>query len=303
MSLKQIIKRYVPYTVYAFVRNLVYPEKINVLEDKLNTLFFISYQNIALSVINQKQEFRNVEFKVYSKHGADGIIAHIFSKVGVKNHTFVEVGVEDGRECNTANLSLNFGWRGLLIDTNENWIQSAKKFYGEKLGEDAGTVKAVASYATAENINQTLEDNGFNSEIDLLSIDIDSNDYYLWQAITVINPRVVVIEYNSAFGLRSMTIKYDPNFYFKNLYQEYPLYSGTSLTALAKLGKKKGYILVACDVHGHDAYFVRSDIATGKFIELTPEQAFYPNPLNIRLFGNTDAQFETIKSLDFEEIK
>ena len=191
----------------------------------------------------------------------------------------------------------------MLIDASKDWIESAQRYFGEELGENTDNVKIVNSFVTAENINKTLTDNYVRGEIDLLSIDIDGNDYWVWDSIDIINPRVVVIEYNAAFGDRSLTIKYNPHSSYNNVVKEYPLYFGASLKALTNLAKSKGYILVACDVHGHDTYFVRDDVAEGNFIETTPKEAFYPNPYTLEHTGNLETQFEQIKHLDLEEIE
>ncbi|MDP2642155.1 MAG: hypothetical protein Q8P21_02605 [bacterium] len=298
---RQFIRRFVPRRVLVFIRETFYPEKIYLIEDKVDSLFKTYYRNLIAPDLDQKTTFRNAEFKVYSKHGGDGILAYIFSKVGVTNRTFVEMGVENGRECNTANLALNFGWKGAMIDANEEWIKSAKEFFKEKLGSRSDNIKTVARFITAENVNQLLVDNDCKGEIDVLSIDIDGNDYWVWRAIDVISPRVVVLEYNSAFGQHSLTIKYYPENNCKPE-KEYPLYFGASLVALSKLAKQKGYILVACDCHGHDAFFVRSDVAKGKFVELPSSEAFYPNPHSLRKFGSIEKQFEQMKNFEFEEI-
>ena len=176
MRIKQVIKRYLPRKIFYFLKEILYPEKVDVLENRLNSLFLTHYKNIGAPNISQKIAIRDAEFKIYSKHGGDGILAYIFSKIGATNHTFIEMGVEDGRECNTSNLSFNLGWKGLLIDANEDWIKSARAFYKEKLGSNADNIKMTANFVTAENINQLITDSGFRGEIDLLSIDIDSND-------------------------------------------------------------------------------------------------------------------------------
>ncbi|MDO8589679.1 MAG: hypothetical protein Q7R69_00165 [bacterium] len=289
--MKHYIKKFLPPQLLAFIRDIFYPEKINILEERLGNLFLTYYQGIADPNLSQKIAFKNAEFKVYSKHGGDGILALIFSKIGMTNCIFVEVGVEDGTECNTANLSRNFGWNGLLIDANEEWVKRARDFYQEY------KVKVAACLVTAENINQLLQDNGIGGEIDLLSIDIDGNDYWVWEAINVINPRVVVMEYNTAMGHRSLTIPYNPARRYQN-----DFYYGASLRALSKLAIKKGYNLVACDSHGLDAFFVRRDVAQGKFREVSPEEAFYHNPYTLKRFGSLEEQFSQIKHLDFEEI-
>jgi len=302
MISREFVKRILPGKFLAFARKMIYPEKISIIEDKLDSLFKTYYQNIAASDFDQKTAVKNAEFKVFSKNGGDGILLYIFSKVGVTNRTFVEMGVEDGRECNTANLSLNFGWKGLLIDANKEWIENAKRFYKEKLGKMSGNIKTAARFVTAENINQLLEDNGFGGEIDLLSIDIDGNDYWVWKTIDVIRPRVVVAEYNASFGLRPITVKYDPNFHCQEVFRKNPLYHGASLSALVKLGDAKGYVLVGCDSWGHDAFFARKDIVEGKFIGLSAEEAFYPQPQRLKVIGSAEKQFEKIEHLDFDRV-
>lgn len=285
------MKKILPLNFLNFVRKMVYPEKIGLLENDLGDLFKTYYNKIAAFDLNQKTAIRNAEFKVFSKHGGDGVLLYIFSKVGCTNRTFVEIGVEAGRECNTANLSINFGWQGMIVDANKECTESAKIYYQGK------KVKPIHCFVTAENINQLLLDNGFRGEIDLLSTDIDGNDYWVWKVINVVNPRVIVAEYNAALGLKLITIKYNPNFRYKG-----DSYFGVSLAALAKLLKEKGYILVGCDRYGHDAFFVRKDVAHDKLIELSPKEAFYPNPDNIKAIGSVEKQFELIKHLPFENV-
>ena len=303
MHLKDTIKKLLPTKVFGFVRDLLYPEKIHIIEQRLSSLFHTYYKDVASPFVSQKTAFKNAEFKVYSKHGGDGILLYIFSKIGVANYMAVEMGIENGTECNTANLAINFGWKALLIDANKEWVGQAKNFFALQLGNIASNVEVVECFVTAESINPLFAKTQLKGEIDLLSIDVDSNDYWIWKAITEINPRVVVIEYNATYGSsRSATITYDPNFHFQENSKKYPLYFGASLSALVKLGKEKGYILVACDTHGHDAYFVRSDVAHGKFIELSAAEAFYANPYTLGAIGDIETQYAQIKHLEFTQI-
>jgi hypothetical protein len=301
-KLKKSFRALMPRRILRFFQDIFYPEKIDLLEERLKNLFLTRYEDISSPTMRQKIQMKNSEFKVFSKHGCDGILLHIFSKIGTHNHTFVEMGIQDGTECNAANLAINFGWKGLFLDAEHRWVMSASKYFKEMThgGED---IRVVESFVTAENINSTLKENSITGEIDLLSIDIDSNDYWVWKAIKEVNPRVVVVEYNAAYGpSRAMTMKYDSKFHYKNSYKKYPLYFGASLKALTKLGREKGYILVCTDSNGHDAYFVRKDVARGKFIDCSPESSFYPNPYNISHIGDTETQFNTIKHLNFEEV-
>jgi hypothetical protein len=166
-----------------------------------------------LSNLPCRRGLTQYECRVFSQAGEDGILLHIFSCIGVKNRTFVEFGAQDGLECNTANLSINFGWSGLLMDGSEENVKLGRNFYKAQLGSRADTVKFIQAWITVENIQTLIAEHGMGEAIDLLSIDIDGNDYWVWKAIDIINPRVVVIEYNAAYGsTRSLTIPYNPLF-------------------------------------------------------------------------------------------
>lgn len=246
-------------------------------------------------------DINRFELKIYSQNSEDGILLYIFSQIDASNHCFVELGIGDGKECNTANLSLNFGWHGLLLDCDEGNVACAKRYYESKLGDKATNVSIVMHWITTENINKILSDNGLRGEIDLLSIDIDGNDYWVWKAINVVAPRVVVIEYNASMGCeRSLTVKYDENF---ERHKKHPsgFYCGASLAALTKLANTKGYVLVGCDSLGTNAFFVREDIAHQKLSEVSVQNAYFPHSRRSKKLS-TEGQFELIKHLDFVEI-
>jgi hypothetical protein len=248
-----------------------------------------------------KNELNAREFKLYSQYGEDGILLYIFSKIGTINRRFVEFGIQDGRECNSANLSLNFGWEGLVMEADENFFNTAKKYYQKMLGQQADRVKFDRCLVTAENINEKLVNNGIKGEIDLLSIDIDSNDYWVWKAISVISPRVVVVEYNASLGDEAaLTVKYEPVF---DRFEKHPtgFYHGASLAAFTQLAKVKGYRLVGCDSYGVNAFFVREDVAADKLAEVTVKEAYYPSYIRVQRYSQQE-QWEIVKSLNFEEV-
>ena len=166
------------------------------LKDIKESIMFLNAKLLDFGgTTDQKTILRRHEFKVYSQNGEDGILLYIFSTIGVNSRTFVDFGAENGRECNTANLSLNWGWSGLLIEASTKLFAEAKKYYSKY-----SQVTILNAYVTPQNINQLLSENKFSGEIDLLSIDIDSNDYWVWESIHVCNPRVVVVEYNAILG-------------------------------------------------------------------------------------------------------
>lgn len=282
-------------------------KRLDTLEKDMQKLMLWKYNQLVKD-LDKKTIFRNHEFKIYSQEGEDGLFLYIFSKIGTTNHYFVEVGCGNGKTCNTANLSINFGWHGLLIDGKRSRIVRAKHFYKNIPEINPAQIKIVQCFVTMENINKVLLSNGVKGEIDLLSIDIDGNDYWIWKAINAINPRVVVIEYNASFGYeRSLTVKYDPNF---DRFKKHPsgFYFGASLLAFTKLARSRGYILVGCDSSGANAFFVRKDVAHQKLHKVSVREAYFPHyEVNLpyfRKFGwlTTSEQFECIKHLDFDYV-
>lgn len=208
--------------------------------------------------------------KIYSQHGEDGEIAEIFRRIGTVNNYFVEFGSSDGNENNTVNL-LNSGWSGLWIDGDEKAIAAARSHFAPKL--QSGALKAVAGFITAENIESYFAAAKVPPQFDLMSVDIDRNDWYVWRAIVHYRPRVVVIEYNSIFPPAvDWVVPYDPKAWWDGT-----SHFGASLKAMERLGREKGYSLVGCDLSGVNAYFVQSDLVPGRFAApFTAENHYEP---------------------------
>jgi hypothetical protein len=132
----------------------------------------------------------------------------------------------------------------------------------------------VQETVTVANINAILEQGGMTGEIDMLSIDIDNKDYWVWKAIDVIRPRLVVIEYNASLRPPlSLVVPYEPT--------PTPVggnYFGASLEALVRLARTKGYRVVGCCFAGVNAFFVRDDLCGDLFLEpATAEEHFEPD--------------------------
>ncbi len=201
------------------------------------------------------ENLQDTEFKVFSQFGDDGIIQYLINQIEITRQTFVEFGVENYTESNTRFLLVNNNWKGLVIDGNKANIDDIRKdnLYWKY------DLTAVQAFVDKDNINKILLENNFSGEIGILSIDIDGNDYWIWESIHVVDPIIVIIEYNSVFGDRyAITIPYDPNFnrakaHFSNLFW------GCSLKALGLLAEKKGYAFVGSNSQGNNAYFVRKD--------------------------------------------
>jgi hypothetical protein len=210
-------------------------------------------------------------FKVYSQCEEDGIIQEIFKRIGVTNRTFVEFGVQIGIECNTAKLLIE-GWNGLWLEGRKSFVKKIQTSHQSFIEKRHLTVHQA--FVSAENINSLIEKGGLSGEIDLLSIDIDNNDYWVWKAISVINPRLVVIEYNATLAPPlSLVVPYDPG-----REATWTNYFGASLEALVRLGRSKGYRLVGCNFSGSNAFFVRNDLAGDLFLDPPTAEEHYEPP-------------------------
>jgi hypothetical protein len=215
------------------------------------------------------EDIHAAEFKVFSQFGDDGILQYLIHETRPEHATFIEFGVEDYQEANTRFLLMNDNWRGLIMDGSHEAMEAVRR----DVLHWRFDLTAVGAFITRENINQLLNENGFRGEIGLLSIDVDGNDYWIWEQIDVVQPVIVTIEYNSVFGSQhAVTIPYDPAF-FRTTAHYSNLYWGASLRALCLLAEKKGYAFVGSNSNGNNAHFVRKD-RLGRIRALSPEQGY-----------------------------
>jgi hypothetical protein len=252
-------------------------KKINQLLSSLNSLTErIENLQMAVGRVEMRQlalfnssNLQDYEFKVTSQNGEDGIIQFLISKVPIENKVFIEFGVHDYLESNTRFLLKNDNWSGLVIDGSPQNIFSIK---GDPLYWRYN-LKAECAFINKDNINSLITKNGLQGDIGILSIDIDGNDYWVWDAINCINPRIVICEYNALFGDKAkVTIPYAEDFVYEKAHFS-TLYWGASLSAFNYLAEKRGYSLVGANTNGNNIFFVRNDLL-GSLAKLSPEQAF-----------------------------
>lgn len=212
----------------------------------------------------------DVEFKVFSQFGDDGIIQWLVNNLEFPNRTFIEFGVENYRESNTRFLMMNDNWSGLVMDGSEsNVVQIINAEYYWK-----HTLNAKAVFIDADNINNLLASSEFDREVGILHIDLDGNDYWIWKEINVVSPIVVILEYNSVFGIeRAITIPYDRTFSRIRAHHSL-LFWGASLRALHQLSADKGYSFIGCNSAGNNAYFVRKDKLNDRVQEISLENGY-----------------------------
>ena len=216
---------------------------------------FACYQDLA-----NTEPFINVRdlgFRVFSQFDEDGILLYIFSVIGMKCKTFVDIGSSDGINSNCANFAINFGWDGLFIDGSEYSLEKGRKFYNDHPNTWIYPPKFISAMVKRDNINDIIKEAGFEGDIDLLSIDIDGNDYWVWDALEIVQPRVVIIETHVEFGKKSIVVPYDPDYCYPGKHEHY---HGASPSAMIKLAKKKGYRLVATNQYGFNTIYVKKQL-------------------------------------------
>jgi hypothetical protein len=241
----------------------------------MNILTLLMNQGRALSLENKYRaplsHISDAEFKIFSQFGEDGVIQYLIHEVGIKKseEIFIEFGVQNYEEANTKFLLLNNNWKGLIMDSDAENIRhiKAQDYYWRH------DLTAIEAWITRENINSLITEANFSGSIGLLSIDIDGNDYWVWEKISVINPVIVIIEYNSVFGNQiPISVPYKDG--FRREVEHYShLFAGSSIAALAHLGKLKNYSLIGSNLAGNNLFFVRDD-RVGRLKVLSIEEAF-----------------------------
>jgi hypothetical protein len=223
--------------------------------------------------------FSDVGFRCHSQFEEDGILLFIFALVGTTNKKAVEICAGDGTECMSTNLILNHGWWGYLFDGNERKVGRGRVFFGHARDTCLHPPRFTHAWVTAENVNDLITAAGVGGDIDLLALDIDGMDYWVWKAIQCIRPRVVVCEtHNIIDAGDALTVPYDPAFVITT-----PDYHSASLAAMTKLAEEKGYRLVGTHRYGFNAFFVLNDIAKDVLPSVTPAQCLQdPYTLNAR---------------------
>lgn len=247
--------------------------------------------------------FDEVGFSAYSGSNEDGIFLYIFSLIGTTDRQFVDIGAGSIAGSNTANLVINHGWTGLHLDLDTDALNAAQKYYRSLPSARIFPPTSLSTMVTAENVNELLTENNVTGEIDLFSIDIDGVDYWVWKALNVINPRVVVAEYQPAVGgEKAWTVPYNPDFNFSSVAVNRPpteiVYAGASLRALTNLAEEKGYRLVGCNRHRFNAFFVRNDLAA-ELLPAVDASICFDHPRSDYLINK---YFDKIAELEWVEV-
>lgn len=279
--IKHLLKK---YYLFFFIKERFAPQ-VQIQQRQL----LLSYQEKMAQ--GNLPALKNTGFRVFSQFEEDGKLLFLFSLLGMSKPTFIEFGSDDGINGNSANLYFHFGWTGLFLDGNKRAITRGKRFFSKYPHPHFTAPSFELAHITAENINDLIAKHHYSGEIGLLSIDVDGNDYWIWKALDVVQPQVVIIETHVEFGLRDLIVPYDPKYIFPG---KHPLYHGASVVAMNKLAEKKGYRLVGANDRGFNLIFLRNDLLVNEVPKVSLESILQHPSHKLH-----DAQFEEIASYKF----
>jgi hypothetical protein len=207
------------------------------------------------AILDVSPSFSKQKLNVFTAADEDGILLNIFSKINPVTRTFIDIGSNDCINSNCANLAFHHGWYGIFIDGNKTVLNRGKYIYKNYFHNHINRFSFLHAIVTAGNINQIINNLVPGNEVDLLSIDLDGNDYFIWEAISVISPRVVITEVQVEKGNTEFIPEYSHEF---ELYESNTT-KGASPLSMLKLANKKGYELVAANKGCYNLFFVRKD--------------------------------------------
>ena len=240
------------------------------LNQQLQKLLIAQYKSDLRAGTKTFDDVSQAGFRCYSEFEEDGIILYVLALIGMTTKRVVEVCCGDAEQCMAANLILNHGFTGYLFDGDKANVRYAAQFFRSKKDCLLTPPKLCSAWITKDNINDVLRSAGASGEVDLLSLDIDGNDYYVWEAIEEINPRLCVLEtHNIIPGNLSLTVPYDPNFNAWAKSGPEQDFRSASLLAMKRLSERKGYRLIGGHKHGFNAFFLRNDLGADIFPEVT----------------------------------
>ena len=223
--------------------------------------------------------------RIYSQFEEDGLLLYLDAVLEIEDRIFLDIGAADGINSNCANLALNLGYTGAFVDGNEGSIQRGRRYYANHPDTTLWPPIFIHSFITRENINELISGAGLSGPIGVMSIDIDGNDYWVWEAVNVVEPVVVVIETHIEFGLRDIVVPYDANYVNPG---KHPDYFSASPVAMVKLGKRKGYRLVGANRYGFNLFFVKNGYHESRVPEVTLESCLQ-HPRHLARLGRFDA--------------
>ncbi|MDP3927571.1 MAG: hypothetical protein Q8R57_00970 [Bacteroidota bacterium] len=244
----------------SFIKNITGLSKTSAyLREEIEKMKVLMAQSMVQHARNTKVtglQWKQIEFSAFSQWGDDGIIQYLIHHIPGIIPRFIEFGVSNYLEANTRFLLLNDNWRGLIFDGSEANVQ----FIKNDTISWRYDLTSERLFVTKLNINEAITKQGFAGDLGILHIDIDGNDYWIWDCLHAVNPQVVIMEYNSVFGNKgAISVPYKDDFYVTDAHYS-NLFFGASLKAMDFLAQKKGYQFIGTNTAGNNAYFLRNDL-------------------------------------------
>jgi hypothetical protein len=257
----------------------------------IHKLLIATWRAESASMISYK-DLLKCSFRVFSQNDEDGLLLRIFSHIGQTNQYVIEIGSNCSDsdlgipENLSTNLIVNHGWHGSIFEIDKTECDRIRYFFARDFAtkhfhstnnehQNYFSPQIFQQAISPENINQVLRDAYDEPEPDLMVIDIDGGDYAVMSSMSAVRPRVLVVEFEKCFRDRHSVVQFDSVHFSK----KWPQSGAASLPAWEKLLASRGYTLCAIGTCGFNAFFVRSDIATGKFLPLTSGVAFDAHPI------------------------
>lgn len=250
-TIKNIIKKY--------LWKIAFYNKIYGVGKKKNLLFI---QNINNRIVKET-------LNIFTTHNEDGLLLEILSAINVSNRFFIDIGSNDCINSNCANLAFHHNWQGLFIDGDKEVLKRGEYIYKRYFKNNVVKFSFLNELIAEDSIDSFLNDTVGSKDIGLLSIDLDGNDYYIWNAIKTVKPLVVIIEVQIEKGIEEFIPPYQKNF----LEYTGSLSNGASVMSMLQLGNAKGYELVAYNKGFFNLIFVRKDVVTANMKVLNPDEA------------------------------
>lgn len=238
----------------------VFSEKIrNMFSEEYEKKLFLEGQKLSISNSKKKiiNDFSEIEYRVFSQWGEDGIIDWIISRLKKIPKIFLEIGTEDYRESNTRYLLQKRNWDGFLIEGDKTAVKKIKKnriFWKYN-------INIINSFVNSSNINLLLKKNHIPKKIGILSLDIDSTDYWVLKNLNYTSPSIIICEFNPLFGIKKKITVPNKNEFIRNKEHFSNLYYGASVKAYQDLLKKKSYVFIGTNTAGNNAFFIKKNLS------------------------------------------
>ena len=242
-----------------FIKKIIYSEN-----DRNIFHLGSSHFNLVRKNYSNVKNLFEVDYKIFSQNGEDGIIDYLIYNLNLEKPTFLEIGVGDYAESNTRFLFERYNSKGAIVDKINNFQKKVSKHI--KLWR--GDLKLIETSISCENINNIIYDSGVSKNLDIFSIDIDGIDYWIIDKIPKKISKIFVAEYNPIFGAKKKITVPNLKDFDRTKYHFSNLCYGMSLSALIEIMKKKEFTFLGTNIACNNAFFISNDYLSNINIEL-----------------------------------